>query len=273
MLVACLAALTACGAATSGSRTVRAGSVDAAAYLLEIGAESTVVLRRPERSIDELEAARREARGPDRRTATRDLIVAHVFAADEAERREARRLRRRAEQLADAAVRGSRDSTFLAEIAFAKLWLSWRAGASNAEQRATRFTERFRSAGDLLTLAWMIRGEIALDDERYDDAITAFRFALGQLEHPLYAYALWRTARAYRLLRRSEEATQALTEVEQLACARSPSPFVVRVATAAASERGSGLRRDPDGVTRPAACPSPAERAADGESEGWRPEE
>lgn len=262
----------ACGATSAPSpRTARAGSADPAGILLAIGAECCAVLRRPERSIEDLDAARREAQGPERRALTRDLIVAYAFAAEDADGREARRMRRRAEQLADAAVRGARDPDYLAEIAFAQLWLSWRAGSRNAEQRATRFTERHRSSGDLLALAWMIRGEIALSDERFEDAVTAFRFGLGQLGHPLYAYALWRTAAAYRRLGRAEDAAQALAEVEQLGCPASASPFVVRIATAAAGERASGLRRDPDGVTRPASCPPPESREA--EDEGWRPAE
>ncbi|MCZ7679574.1 MAG: hypothetical protein M5U28_12755 [Sandaracinaceae bacterium] len=228
-------------------------------------------LRRPERSIEELEAARRDARGNDRRAAVRDLVVAHMFAAEEADEREARRLRRRAEQLADAAVRGSRDAGLIAEIDFARLWMSWRSGAANAEPRATRFTERHRSARELVPLAWMIRGELALVGERFDDAVAAFRFALGDLEHPLYAYALWRTAASYRRLGRADDATQALAEVEQLGCASGASAFVVRVATAAASERGSGLRQDTDGVTRPASCAAP--ESGESESTGWRPAE
>lgn len=268
----CATTLLACGGAqTTSANAPRSRSVDPAALLLEVGADATVVLRRPERSIEELDAARVEARGNDRRAAVRDLVVAHMFAAEEADEREARRLRRRAEQLADAAVRGSRDAGLNAEVDFARLWMSWRSGAANAEPRATRFTERHRTARALLPLAWMIRGELALASERFDDAVASFRFALGDLEHPLYAYALWRTAASYRRLGRADDATQALTEVERLGCASGASAFVVRIATAAASERGSGLRQDPDGVTRPASCPAP--ETGESESTGWRPAE
>ena len=263
--------MSACGAAGGSARTARGGAIEPADFLMEVGAETTV-LRRPERSIDELEAARSEASGTDRRTIVRDLVVAHVFAAEDADAREARRIRRRAERMADAAVRGSRDAQLNAEIAFLKLWMSWRAEAGNAATRAERFTDRHRDSGDLLLLAWMIRGELAIEAERWDDSLEAFRFALGSLEHPLYAYALYRSAHSYRALERADDATQALSEVEQLGCARGASPLVLRLATAAASERGSGLREDTDGVIRPASCPSPEDRAREPEGE-WRPAE
>lgn len=262
---------TACGA-TMGSSSRGAGArVDPAELLLEVGGQSTAALRPPERSIDELEAARREARGTDRRNIVRELVVAHLFAAEEAEGREQRRIRRRAEELADAAVRGSRDDTLNAEMAFVKLWMSWRAGAPSAAQRAERFTERYRQSGDLLALAWMIRGEIAFAGEDFEDAVTAYRFALGNLEHPLYGYALLRTAHSYQRMDRADDATQALTEVEQLGCRSDASPFALRLAIAAAGERGTGTRADASGTTRPASCE--VETAGAGEEEGWRPEE
>jgi tetratricopeptide (TPR) repeat protein len=258
----------ACGASQSArSTTVR---VDPGEFLLEVGGQSASVLTRPERSIEELETARRDARGNERRAISRELVIAHMFAAEQAEGRDARRIRRRAEQLADSTVQGSRDDALLAEMAFVKLWMSWRAGTANAAQRAERFTDRYRQSGDLLTLAWMIRGEIALDGEDYDDALTAFRFALGQLEHPLYAYALFRSARAYRVQGRTEEADQALAEVESLGCA-SALPSTIRLANAAAGERGTGVARGADGVERPASCPAPGTN--DDEEEGWRPAE
>ncbi len=195
-----------------------------------------------------------------------------MFAAADADGREARRDRRRASRLADAAGRGSRDRNLAAELDFAQLWMSWQAGSRSAERRAERFTTRHRQAGVLLTLAWMLRGEIAFAEERYQDAIDAYRFALGQLGHPLYGFALLRTAQAQRRLGNAEQAEQALSEVEQLGCASDVVPPVMRLAAAAASERGSGLRRDADGVTRPAVCPSP-EAGEDEEDEGWHPAE
>lgn len=260
----------ACGAPQAGGRRTTI-HIEPGPFLLELGGQSAGVLARPERSIEELDVARREARGSDRRAVTRELVIAHLFAAETAEGREARQIRRRAEQLADACVQGSRDDQLLAEMAFAKLWMSWRAGAPNAAQRAERFTDRHQQSGDLLTLAWMIRGEIALDAEEYEDALTAFRFALGNLEHPLYAYALFRTARVYTVQGRREEAGQAYSEVESLGCAASASPFTLRLAVAAAGERGTGVARGADGTERPSSCASTS--ADENEEEGWRPAE
>ena len=251
----------------------RASSVDPAAFLEEIGAEASPVLRHPEPSVDELDQARRDARGTERRERMRDLAVGLMFEAQASEGREARRARQRAEQTLDAAARGNRDAQLAAELDFVKLWMDWRGGSRATAARAERYTTRHRRVGGtLLTIAWMIRGEAALADEAYDDAIESFRFALGQLGSPLYAFALLRTAAAQRGAGRVEQATQALSEVEQLGCDGGASALVLRVATAAAGERGSGLRLDPDGVTRPAACPTPSE-AAEEEDEGWHPAE
>lgn len=259
----------ACGGAGAGPRTPPTVSIEPADFLMEVGATWSSVLRRPERGIDELESARRQARGPERRQVTRELAIAHLFASETAEEREARRLRRRGEEMADATSSGSRDARLTAEMEFVKLWMSWRAGARNAASRASRFTDRHREDGGLHTLAWMIRGELALAADQHEDALTAFRVALGRLDHPLYAYALWRSAQAYERLGRTEDAEQALREAEQLGCASEASPFVQRIALAVAEARGTGARRDADGVTRPATCATPAQRGS-GE---WRPAE
>jgi tetratricopeptide (TPR) repeat protein len=263
-------ALSACAGAGTGGSTTHTVTIEPASFLMEVGASSTFVLRRPERSTEELMEARGSTAGAERRQILRELVVAKLFEAESAEGRSARRIRNDAERFAENAVRGSRDSNLIAEMDFVKLWLSWRANAANAASRAERFTDRHTRAGELLMLAWMIRGEIAFAADRFDDAIAAFRFALGQLEHPLYTYALLRTAHAYERLGRSEDAAQALLEVEQLGCARGASPFRVRLAAAAASERRSGVQRDDDGVMRPASCESEEESGSDGQ---WRPAE
>jgi len=83
---------------------------------------------------------------------------------------------------------------------------------------------------------------------------------------------LLRTAHAHRALGEDDETTQALSEVEQLGCDETAHALVVRVATVAASENGSGLRRGDDGVLRPASCLEPTAEEEE-EEEGWRPEE
>ena len=171
---ACLGAcLLGCGAASGGGGGAQgasgeAVSLDPAAFLREVGAETSEVLRPPEGSLEELEAVRREARGAERRAATQRVITAHAFAAEEAsaadDARGARRHRRIAERLADAAVRGTRDADLVAQVNFMRLWMTWRSGAAAAEGRAERYTTRHTQAGVLTTIAWMIRGEIAFEN-------------------------------------------------------------------------------------------------------------
>jgi hypothetical protein len=257
-------ALVGCGGAAIVSDS-RSANVGAAPFLLEVGGTWSSALRRPSRSIDELETSRRAARSAaERRPIARELAIACVFAAEAAPESEARRLRRRGDEAAGAALAGNRDAQLAAEVDFVRLWLAWRGEARDAASRAARYTERHRENGALYTLAWMIRGELALGARRYEDALTAFRVALGQLESPLYAYALWRSATAYDRLGRTADAQQALRETEELGCPAAASRFTVRISVAVASSRGSGLRRDPDGITRPALCPptgAPAPRS------------
>ena len=79
-------------------------------------------------------------------------------------------------------------------MAFLEVWLDFETEGRNAASRAERFTTRHDQSGDLLVLVWMIRGELALRAEDWEGARAGFRFVLGQLGHPLYAYALYRTA-------------------------------------------------------------------------------
>lgn len=275
-VVSLLALCLGCGATTQGGSNVdRPVTVDPVSFLRELAAESSDVMRPAERSPEEIDAARREARGAERLALTRDLVAAYVQAWEAAEeRRERRRLRRRADRFADAGIRGSRDPSMDAQLDFAKLWMSWVGEERSAGRRAERFTRRYAQTGGSLTgVAWMIRGEVALQDEDWDEAREAFRFALGQVGTPLYAYALLRTGAAHRGAGDGEEAEQAMNEALQMGCDTEAPPLVVRVAGAAASALGTGLRRDPDGTIRPAACPSHAELEAEEEPEGWRPAE
>lgn len=249
-------------------------TLEPAAFLQRVGAEASVVLREPERSVDELDEARQGARGSERRQALRDLAVALMYLSFEAERRPARRHRERAERMLTAAARGNRDATLGAEVDFVRLWMAWRSELRPAPRLAERFTRRHESAGTLTTVAWMIRGEIAFAAEDYEEAASAYRFALGQLGTPLYAFALYRTAHTHRERGETEEAAQALDEVIRMGCEEGAHEEIMRVSTAAASESGSGLRLDADGVTRPAVCPTPGEESEEAtEEEGWRPAE
>ncbi|MGE0787757.1 MAG: tol-pal system YbgF family protein [Sandaracinaceae bacterium] len=264
----------ACGGATSEVRGSEDAAVVPATFLRELGAQSTAVLRAPTRSIDELDADRQAARGVERRAATRDLVGAYIDAWQTAsERRERRRLRRVLDRMIDAGMRGARDATLDAELDFAKLWVAYVAEESSAGPRAERFIRRYaRTGGALVGLAYMISGEVALGAQRYDEARDAFRFALGQLDTPLYAYALYRIAQAHHLGGDRSEAEQARIEVARLGCPREVPALTQRVARAASQALGAGMREDPDGVVRPASCPAPSE-GAPLEEQGWRPQE
>lgn len=268
--------LVACGG--NGQRSSAARStvtLDPAAFLTRLGAEASSIFREPERSSDDIDAARGGARGAERRELSRDLVVALLHEADAAEARGARRLRQRADRMLAAARSGNRDDAIAAELDMIDLWKAWRGGSNaQAARLAERFTRRHASAGILTGIAWMVWGEAAVGEEDYREAIAHYRFALGQIGTPLYAFALYRTAHAHRAIGENDEAVQAFDEVERMGCAADATEPVVRVATAAASEQARGLRLDTDGVTRPSVCPSPAERAAqEGDGEGWRPAE
>jgi tetratricopeptide (TPR) repeat protein len=273
-LVAALALVLAAACGGGGQRlrstTGGASSFEPSAFLIEVGANTTEMLQRPEPTIDELETERDSARGAERRRVLRDLARAHMLAAEVTEGREQRRHRADAERFAEAAANGSRDDTLLAETAFVPLWLAWRAGDRSAAGRADRFTTRHRASGELALLAWIVRGEIAFAAHRWDEAITAYRYVLGQLGHPLYAYALYRTAQSHAEAGRNDEARQALEEVAALGCARNAGEPTVRIALQAESDLGREHRRDGE-RTIPSSCPEETARPRrDGE---WTPDE
>ena len=100
-----------------------------------------------------------------------------------------------------AARRGNRDQALAAELDMIDLWRAWRGErTTRAARLSERFTRRHRAAGMLTGIAWMVRGETAQAEDDYDTSIAHYRFALGQLGTPLYAFALYRTAQiAYDL--------------------------------------------------------------------------
>lgn len=268
-----IALLVGCGA-TSGAgarEPASSASFEPLAFLFDVASARIEVLRPPERSIEDLMAARGGSRGAERRGVLRDLARAHVIAARNSEGREARRHRDDAERFGDSAAEGTRDDTLEAEMDFLELWVLYESGGRNAAARAERFTNRHESAGEMLLVAWMIRGELALTAEAWGDARDAFRFALGRLGHPLYAYALYRTAFAWHHEGDDAEARQALEEVAALGCTGDDAP-TLRMALLSADQLEVGTRRGASGTSRPASCPegsgSEEERGA-----GWRPPE
>lgn len=260
-----------CGAATSSVATSHGDgeAFDPAAFLHEIADAETDLLRAPDEPLESLAARRADATGPERRQILRDLARAHLALVPSTEGREARRHRDDVRRFADAASNGTRDAHLLAEMAFLELWLDFTTEGRNATSRAERFTARHERSGELLVLAWMIRGELALRESDWEGARSAFRFVMGQLGHPLYGYALYRTAFAWHSAGDEDQARQALEEAAALGCDASASEPATRMALLSAHQLGLGVRAE-GGREVPETCPT--HEATDAE-EGWRPPE
>ncbi|MCA9603904.1 MAG: hypothetical protein KC417_17855, partial [Myxococcales bacterium] len=100
-----------------------------------------------------------------------------------------------------------------------------------------------------------IRGEAAYAHKRWSPAEEAFRFLVGQVEHPLYAYGLYRTAAVHNAHGEPKEAKAAYTEASEMGCRRGVSAATQEAALFAAQALDIAGRQDPDGVVRPASCP------------------
>lgn len=249
-----------CGAAQPGARPV-ASRVDPVVLLFDFAAERVSTLRAPSEPIADLEASVRQARGADRIELQTKLAVANLWSAESAmNERDARRQRRAAERWASEASRRSRDPWVVTAMDLVGLMAEWRDGARTAPRSAERFTTRHFDGGELLVVAWLVRGEIALAAQRYEDAATAYRFLLGQLDHPLYVFALWRTAHCYRGLGRTEDARHALSDADDLGHRRGTSPQAQRVAATARFELGLAPRTAEE---TEGAAPSAASAGAD----------
>ena len=159
----------------------------------------------------------------------------------------------------------------LAEVEFGLVWASWRTGHTSAGELAEHFTAEHPRSGDLLALAWMIRGEVAQQQQLPRESLQAFRFGMNRLGEPLYAYALWRSASVQRQSGNDVAARESLLSVEREACGREAPELVRQLAYEAAHDLGHDVRVDPDGVIRPDTCPLLAE--IEEEPEGWQPEE
>lgn len=272
VLLTLVALVVGCGGTTGTAPTSGGGSTsfDARAFLEEVADAETDLLTAPDRSVEDLMDAREGTSGAARRAIFRDLARAHLALARTTEGREARRHREQFDRFRDQATNGSRDEHLNAEMDFLEIWAGWENEARNVATRAERFTNRHETSGVLLVLTWMIRGELALAANDWQGARDAFRFVLGQLGHPLYAYALYRTAFAWHSAGDDEQARQALEEAAALGCdADVPEP-TRRMALLSAAQLDVG-RRDEGGHEVPASCP---ERTAGSEDTGgWRPPE
>ena len=178
---------------------------------------------------------------------------AHLFAAQTAEAREQRDHYRAIQDLSSSTTR-VRDEQLAADIDFLGLWGAWRSGHRSDDQRAQRFVAHHESSRDLVLMAWIIRGEVAFADHRWDDSLESFRAVLGRLGHPLYAFALYRSARVWLEQGRTDESRQALNEVRDLACASDANPPTVHIALAATHALGEPTLTDPSGRERPTSC-------------------
>ena len=253
-VIMCLA-VAGCGGAGAETRaSVRPQRIDVPELLLAFAQTHTNWLRQGEETVEQLEESMRAARGAERRVAMRELAVAQLLAAEVEFGRDARSTRRSATRTAESAARGSHDETLEAEMAFVALWAAWREDQGSAERLAERFVRVHLGSGELLIMAWIIRGEIAFAGEEWEPAATGYRYVLGMLEHPLYALALYRTAHCLRGLERNEEGRQALREVRELGCAQGAAIEVRRVASVASYELGSGVVLGLDGESLPADC-------------------
>ena len=155
-------------------------------------------------------------------------------------------------------------------LRFAIVWSAWRAGDPSAADRAERFTEENDRAGDLLALAWMLRGELALHANRPGEARRAFRFGMNRLGEPLYAFTLWRTAAAHLEEGDDVAARESLVALERAGCDVDAHELTRQLAYHAAANLRHDVVEDADGVLRPETCPT---RETGDDTEGWAPPE
>lgn len=269
--------LVACGGAQTGggAGSYQPEPLEGHVFLRAYGEENVSTFAEV-RDSETVQPLMRESRGAERKTLQRELALAYLALAEaETEPRKARRAWRQTQQAAERAAVRVRDDWVRAELDFVQLWAAWRSGARNAARKAERFTSRHLRGGDLLLMAWAIRGEIALEAEAWDEARTSFRYLLGHIDHPLYAYALFREGEALRGLERSEEAALAFEQARDMGCDRAAPPAVLRIAALASRQARTDVHLDASGDPRPDSCaPPPVEGEGEAPAdEGWTPEE
>jgi hypothetical protein len=255
LLSAVLAA--ACGGSSVKTKKLSLGDFDPHAHLLAFAENRTAIMKAPEESLELLEDQLVPGvKGASRRALERKIAVATFRAAEsEADPKAQKKARNSALRLAEKSKKAESDAYAAAESEFLALWIAWRAEKPSARSLAAAFTSARADTLELYALAWAIRGELALEYKDWDDAKTAFRSLLGDITHPLYAYALYRTASAHEGAGEEEEQKQALLEATQMGCDRGAAAESLAIALLAASELGERGRKDKDGVTRPASCP------------------
>jgi ATP/maltotriose-dependent transcriptional regulator MalT len=255
-----LVTLAACGSSGPQMQTAvpELREIQPKSFLREYGAEQTALLKPSQKSIEALQKKVQKSRRGGRIQAMRALTIAlmseSIRTRDTGEPRKARRLARRAMRMARRVRRAARDAQIDAEMAFVPVWIAWQHGRSNTTKLARRFTKRHGRSGVLHLLAWVIRGEAAFEQEKWRNAKTAYRYLLGLVDHPLYPYALMRTAHCERAQGDKDKANKTLREVVQLGCRGELTKHESIVVEAAASQTGIAMVTSPDGTKKPASC-------------------
>ena len=93
--------------------------------------------------------------------------------------------------------------------------------------------------GSLGGLACMILGEIHFAQGHWRDAAASYRFLLGDLDHALYPFTLWRTAAVHGAQDEQEQRTEILEQLVQLGCATDAPEHLRAITDAAAFESGA----------------------------------
>ena len=82
----------------------------------------------------------------------------------------------------------------------------------------------------------MIRGAIELGEGHWREAERAYRYLLGHIEHPLYPFALLRTAHTLQERERGGEAREMMEQVIAMGCHGEQTPELELTVEAAAYE-------------------------------------
>lgn len=203
--------------------------------ILETLAATDPTWARPDTEIGTLKETAQTARGEERAWANRQLAMACLWASEDAPSDRVATMHRRCALKAAREVSRARGTPprLAAQMDLVDLWVLTRAQDRAARRLADRYPDRHAAERELLGVAWLVRGELELAAERFEEAARAYRFVVAELDHPLYAVALYRTAQCYRQLGRAADADQALREVAALGRATGATAQVRRVAAAA----------------------------------------
>lgn len=212
-------------------------------FLLDYIGENVEIFARPQLTSDELEDELDHARRRERDELTVRFVMALLYEADDLEYEDELRDARRARRNAKRALRDLRRARgeMAATRDFVAVLLAWRGQEEDASELAAEFVEEHDDSTELLEFGWLVLGETSADVGDWDEAARGHRYILGQLEHPLYPFALMRTAHMHYERGRDDEAEDVLQQVVRLGCPEEVEPAVREVAEAAASELRVGM--------------------------------